>query len=118
MNLRKMMLVCAVALGGLAVGCGNKCKSTCEDGKKCADAEPSKKTADCDKLCDDLDDLSDTANCSDQYDKLMDCADDHDACDDNACAAEGSAWGACVGAYCVAHTTDAKCTAAGTDDGS
>lgn len=114
MDLRKMMVVCAVALGGLAVGCGNKCKSSCEDGKKCADATAEQKAADCGKVCDDLDSLSSAASCSDQYDKLMSCADDHDACDNNACGAESAAWITCVGNYCTAHPTDTKCTTLGT----
>ena len=117
MDLRKMMVVCAVALGGFAVGCGNKCKSSCEDGKDCAGATAEQKATDCGKLCDDMDSLSDAANCSDQYDKLMDCADDHDACDDNACSEEGTAWGTCVVTYCTAHPTDSKCTAFGADAG-
>jgi|SRR3954465_444857 hypothetical protein len=119
MDLRKMMVVCAVALSGLAVGCGgDKCKSSCDDAKKCADATAEQKAADCGKTCDDLDSLSDAASCSDQYDKLWDCADDHDVCDNNACAAEGTAWGTCVFAYCTAHPTDSKCTALGSDSGS
>ncbi len=119
MDLKKMMVVCAVALGGLAVGCGgDTCKSSCEDAKKCSDATAEVKATDCGKSCDDLDSLSDTAKCSDQYDKLMDCADDHDACDKNACSAEGAAWGTCVFAYCTAHPTDSKCAALGGDSGS
>jgi hypothetical protein len=111
MDLRKMMVVCAVALSGLAVGCGNKCKSSCEDGQKCADATAEEKALDCGKFCDDADSVSDAASCSDQFDKLVDCQDDADACSATSCSAQTDAWSTCVGTYCVAHATDAKCTA-------
>jgi len=118
MDLRKMMLVCAVALGGFAVGCGNKCKSSCEDAKDCADATADDKARDCGKSCDDADSLSDAASCSDQYDKLVDCEDDHDACDSNACGTQITTWATCVGGYCATHSSGSKCAALGGDLGS
>ena len=112
MDLRKMMVVCAVALSGLAVGCkSDTCKSTCEDAKKCSDATATDKARDCGKFCDDVDNLSDSANCNSQKDKLVDCEDGADACDANACASQQTAWGTCIGVYCAAHSNDANCTA-------
>jgi hypothetical protein len=109
MNLKKMMVVCALALGGLAVGCGNKCKSLCEDGQKCPGAD---KSIDCGKSCDDLDNVSSAASCDDQKNKLLDCEDGlSDKCNETSCASQIEAFGTCVGTYCAAHPTDSSCTA-------
>jgi hypothetical protein len=117
MDFRKMMVVCAVALGGLAVGCSDKCKSSCEDGKKCANASATEKAVDCGKFCDDIDNVSDAAGCNDQKDKLLDCEDGADACNSTSCSSQGTAWSTCVTTYCTAHPTDSKCTAFAADFG-
>jgi hypothetical protein len=118
MNLSKLLVVCAVALGGLAVGCGNKCKSECEDSKKCADATDADKNRDCDKACDDLDKVSDAAKCDSQKDKYFDCEDGKDQCaTTDSCADQFTAFFTCVGTYCAAHSTDSACTAAAADSG-
>jgi hypothetical protein len=112
MNLSKLLVVCAVALGGLAVGCGNKCKSLCDDEKKCADASDTVKNQDCDKQCDDLDKLSDAAKCNSQKDDLLDCEDGvKDKCSstDMSCNDKSTAFGACVLTYCTAHPDDSNC---------
>ncbi len=118
MNLNRMMVVCALALGGLAVGCGNKCKSECDDSKKCADSSDAQKNVDCDKLCDDLDKVSDAAKCDSQKDSWLDCEDGKDQCAANdPCEDKFSSFFSCIGTYCGAHPTDSACTDAQKDLG-
>jgi hypothetical protein len=115
MDLSKMMVVCALALGGLALGCSDKCKSACEDQQKCANATAQQKALDCGKFCDDVNNVSDAAKCDDQRDKLLDCEDGGNACSDTACASQALAWSTCVGTFCTAHPTDSNCTAIAND---
>lgn len=121
MNLKRMMVLCALALGSLAVGCGNKCKSACDDEKKCPSATGTPAALDCDTLCDDIDKVSDAASCGSQKDKLYDCEDgikDKCATDaSNQCSSQNDAWTTCVLTYCTAHPDDADCKKFGTDFG-
>lgn len=113
MNLNRIMVVCAFALGGLAVGCGDKCGSVCSDLKKCPDGTTFKPSVDCDKFCDDTDKLADDASCKSQKDDYLDCADGQkDVCSmtDTSCSDKRTALASCVTAYCVQHSTDAVCT--------
>jgi hypothetical protein len=110
-----MMMLCALALGGLAVGCGNNCKSVCEDGKKCSSDNPNSVPAalDCGKLCDDTDKVSDAANCNSEKDASLDCQSGlKDICSttDTSCDAKANAFGTCIGTYCQAHSSDSACT--------
>jgi hypothetical protein len=111
MDLSKMMVVCAVALSGLAVGCKDSCKSNCEDTQKCANATALEKATNCDNFCSNVDNVSDSASCNSQKDNLLNCEDGANACDTNACAAQLIAWGGCVVTYCNAHSTDSSCVA-------
>lgn len=110
MNFRNLTAAFTLALAALALGCSNKCKSVCDDHKKCADAVPGEK--DCDKFCDDTDNVADTASCGAQKDDFLDCMDGlKNVCDDSSCTAKLEAWNTCTSSYCQAHTTDAHCVA-------
>jgi len=112
MNLNKIMVVCALALGGLAVGCGDKCKSLCDDDKKCADASDATKNRDCTKSCDDLDKVSDAGGCGSQKSDWLDCADGvKDKCSttDMSCNDKATALFTCITTYCLAHPDDSTC---------
>ncbi len=119
MNLNRMMVVCALALGGLAVGCGDKCKSLCEDGQKCSDASAAVKSEDCGKQCDDLNKVSDAAGCNSQKDSALDCEDGiKDKCSgDTSCNDKLTAMLTCIVNYCTAHQTDSACTTYASDTG-
>src|SRR6185369_7710116 len=76
MSFNKLFLVPFLAFAITA--CGNDCKSSCEDGNKCAGVTTK---VDCDKFCDDLEKLADDADCSDKYDDAASCqADKDDQC--------------------------------------
>jgi hypothetical protein len=112
MNLKRTMVLCALALGVLAVGCGNSCKSNCDDYKKCA-VSPIPSGLSCDTFCDDVDNVSDAASCNSQKDKLLDCEDGvKDKCaTDSAdkCDSQQTAWDDCLNTYCKAHPDDKDC---------
>lgn len=114
MNLKKIMVLCALALGGLAVGCGNKCKSSCEDAKDCSGATAETKAEDCGKVCDDAEKLADKMDCSSEYDDYVSCVHGlDDICKFNPltdCQKEAAAGNACTVKYCTAHPTDADCS--------
>jgi hypothetical protein len=116
MNFKKFLMIPLFAALPLVTGCGNDCKSTCEDGNDC----PGRTTkVDCDKFCDDMEKLSDDADCSDEYDDLWSCGSDQDACkaDETACKSEGDKYQACLTPYCTKNVD--KCVAAfGGADGS
>src|SRR5688572_24027205 len=78
MNLTKMMLVPAFALGLLTVGCGDDCVSSCEDGKECSNATAEQKAQDCDKLCEDGEKDAETMGCEDEYGDMTSCMSDLD----------------------------------------
>jgi hypothetical protein len=114
MMLNRTMVVCALALAVLAVGCGDKCKSVCDEQKKCSDTVaglPDGMT--CDKLCDDVNGVSDASKCDKQRDDYYDCADKvEDKCDAssrNTCDTQQSTWSDCIGTYCQAHPSDKDC---------
>ncbi|HTQ02296.1 MAG TPA: hypothetical protein VMI54_00515 [Polyangiaceae bacterium] len=108
-----MMAVCALAVGALAMGCSDKCKSFCQDGQKCSAGEnnaiPS--ATDCGKLCDDLDSVASAATCDDEKNAYLDCESGvKDVCTDTSCEDKSTAFGTCIGTYCSAHNTDSSCT--------
>lgn len=110
MDLRKMMVVCAVALGGFAVGCKSDCESVCSDEKDCAGAD---KSTDCSKECDDADKAADKFGCKSQLDDLWSCASGVDdicnAASASKCSSQTTAMLACEQKYCTAHPDDADC---------
>jgi hypothetical protein len=113
MNLTKMMLVPAFALGLLTVGCGDDCVSACEDGKECSTATPEQKAQDCDKICEDNEKDAETMGCEDEYDDYTSCISDlDDICKfdfTKDCMTEAVAAGACQEKYCSAHADAAEC---------
>lgn len=111
MDLRKLILVPALALSAFITGCGDDCTSVCEDSKDCADAD---KSTDCDKACDESKKAADEAGCSDQYDDLLSCLSDiDDLCksDGTECIKETLALSSCTLKYCEAHPDASVCTA-------
>ena len=99
MNLKKLTIVPMLAMALFAVGCGDDCVSLCEDAKECEDATDEQKDEDCDKSCEDAQKEAEDAGCEDQYDDFVSCASDvDDICnpDEEACAAEGLKYFACV----------------------
>ena len=113
MDLKKMMPVLVLALAGLATACGDKCKSACEDEKKCSTADAATKAQDCTKVCDDASSKADTYGCSSEYDDVVSCVSDlDDVCkfdQTKDCTSETAKYGACAIKYCTAHSTDAAC---------
>lgn len=109
MNLNRMLVLCALAFGGLAVGCADKCKSVCDDEKKCSNSVIAS-GASCDTFCNDMDKLADASSCGSQKDDVIDCEDGaKDVCSVDTCASQKTAFGDCTGKYCDAHTDDATC---------
>lgn len=116
MDLRKMMVVCAVALSGLAVGCKSDCEKVCEDSKDCSGATAETKATDCSKSCDDADKAADQIGCKSELDDLFSCASDNDVCstsDQAKCTSQAAALLSCESKYCTAHPDDADCSASG-----
>jgi len=115
MSFNKLFLVPFLAFAITA--CGNDCKSSCEDGNKCAGVTTK---VDCDKFCDDLEKLADDADCSDKYDDAASCqADKDDQCkaDDKSCDSQNAAFGACILPYCMKTEHAAQCSALGSASG-
>jgi hypothetical protein len=112
MDLRSLIKACALALAGLAFGCSDKCKSNCEDYKKCADATPDQKATDCGKECDNDQQAVDKANCSSQFDNFNNCeSDQKDLCTapENACSSQREALVNCMAPFCLANPSNATC---------
>jgi hypothetical protein len=112
MNLGQLMTLGALTLGGIALGCSDKCKSNCEDQQNCADATPAEKAVDCGKRCDDAQQSVDKANCDDQFRSFNDC----EAGLSNICTASGSACApqinalaVCLSPYCAKNPSDGTC---------
>lgn len=116
MNFKKFLMIPLFAALPLVTGCGNDCKSACEDGNDCPGVTMK---ADCDKVCDDAEKLADDASCSDQYDDLMSCASDQDACkpDANACKSETEKMIACMTPYCTKNPDKCASVPGGGDSG-
>lgn len=104
MNFKKFLIIPVLALFPAITGCGDDCKSQCEDANECAGVTTK---ADCDDLCDKLEKLAEDADCSDQWDDLASCGSDQDACKDagDACKSESDAYGACITPYCTKNPT-------------
>lgn len=114
MKLNRMMVVCALALGSLAVGCADKCKTVCDDQRKCSDTAaglPDGMT--CDTFCEDRNAVSDASKCDKEFDAFNDCEEKvQDKCDAAArstCNVQESAWSNCYGTYCQQHPNDKDC---------
>jgi hypothetical protein len=108
MDLRKMMVVCAVALSGLAVGCKSDCEKVCSDAKGCGLSS----STDCSSTCDDADKQAEKEGCKSQEDDLMSCVADQDICNESSlakCATQAAAFDACDEKYCTAHPDDSSC---------
>ncbi|HSU42391.1 MAG TPA: hypothetical protein VLJ38_22570 [Polyangiaceae bacterium] len=112
MDLRKMMVVCAVALSGLAVGCKSDCESVCSDEKDCAGADSS---VDCSKSCKTAEDAADQLGCKSQFEDEFSCLSDVDdvckADPTKTCVNEQKAMDNCILAYCNAHSGGSDCSA-------
>ena len=112
MNLGQLMTMCALALGGIALGCSDKYQSTCEDQQKCANATPAEKAVDCGKECDDAQQSVDKANCDDQFRSFNNCESDlSNICTPpgNACSTQISALAVCMTPYCTKNPSDMTC---------
>jgi hypothetical protein len=110
MNFKNLLLIPALCLLPLVTGCGDDCKSSCDDAKKCSGANGS---ADCDKFCDSGSDLSDKAGCKSKWDDVVSCeSDQKDVCDtkDTSCQAKEEAWSTCIGTYCAKTENQKVCT--------
>ena len=113
MNFKKFLMIPLFAALPLVTGCGNDCKSVCEDSNDCAGRTTK---VDCDKFCDDSKQIAEDADCSDKYDDAWDCGagvDDVCKADDTSCSSEYSALQACVLPYCMKAENQTKCLAAG-----
>ena len=104
MALNKMLAVCAIALGGITLGCKSDCESACEDRKDCPGGVES---TDCSETCDAEERAADGLGCKSQLEDLSSCiADADDICKfdpTKQCTRENDALGACTAKYCDAH---------------
>ncbi|HTQ02297.1 MAG TPA: hypothetical protein VMI54_00520 [Polyangiaceae bacterium] len=113
MNLGHSLMVCALAIAGLTVGCGDKCKSECDHLKNCPQGSQLPSALSCDKYCNDTNKVVDAAKCDSQLNDLWDCEDKkQDKCDttDQSCDGKSSTVGTCIASYCQAHATASECT--------
>ncbi len=107
------MMLGALVVASLTVGCGDKCKSLCDVLKDCPQGSQAPPGATCDKYCDDANKVSDAAKCNSQKDDVYDCQDKmQDKCDttDHSCEDKEVALGTCISNYCQMHATDSVCT--------
>ena len=110
MDLSKLMLVCAVELSGLAVGCKSDCESACDDRKDCPGGDSA---TDCSKTCSAEEDTAGNFGCKSQLEDLSSCiADVDDICKldlTKQCTHQNDALNACVANYCAAHPAAYGC---------
>jgi len=102
MNLSKLMLVCAVALGPLVVGCKSDCESACDDYRACPGAASE---TDCSKTCSQEQDAAGRVGCKSQLEDLSSCiADVDDVCKldlSTQCARQNDALNTCFANFCA-----------------
>jgi hypothetical protein len=100
MNLRKIRVVCALALGAVAAGCKSDCESACDAWKDCPTGKDS---TDCGETCDVEQSVAETLGCTHQLDDLSSCiADVDDACRldlTKQCTTESDALNACAARF-------------------
>jgi hypothetical protein len=115
MNLSKLMLVCAVALSGFAVGCKSDCESACDDRKDCPGGDSE---TDCSKTCSAEEDAADNFGCKHQLEDLSSCiADVDDVCKldlTKQCTQQNDALNTCYAQYCAAHRDAYGCESSAT----
>lgn len=103
MDLSKLvLLLCAVTLGGLVVGCKSDCESACDDYKDCPRGDSE---TDCSKTCTEEQDAAGRVGCKGQLEDLSSCiAEVSDVCKldlSTQCARENDALNTCFANFCA-----------------
>jgi hypothetical protein len=114
MDLSKLMLLCAVALGGLVVGCKSDCESACDEYKDCPSADSQ---TDCSKTCSQEQDAAGRMGCKSKLEDLSSCiAEVGDVCKldlSTQCTRENDAFNACFANFCMAQPDAYDCKSYG-----